>query len=108
MKRVKKNDTVIIIAGKSKNHIGKILRVVGEKVVVEGGNMVKKTIKPNPQLNQKGGIITKEAPLHQSNVAIFNPVTKKADRIGFKFIDKNGVKTKVRYFKSNNELVELV
>ncbi len=107
MKRIKTGDTVIVIAGKSKSHVGKVLRVVGEKVVVEGANMIKKHVKPNPQLEQKGGIISKEAPLDLSNVAQYNPVTKKADKVGFKILEKDGVSKKVRYFKSNNELIDL-
>lgn len=108
MKRIKKDDTVMIIAGKSKHHVGKVLRVVGPKVVVEGGNLIKKHVKPNPKIDQKGGIITLEAPLHVSNVALYNPVTKKADRVGFKSLEKDGKKYKVRYFKSNDEVVDLV
>ncbi len=106
MKRIKKGDTVIVIAGKSKSHVGKVLRVVGDKVVVEGANVMKKHMKPNPQLNEKGGIVSKEAPLDISNVAMYNPVTKKADKIGFKFLEKAGTMHKVRYFKSNNEVVD--
>lgn len=111
MKRIKSGDTVIVIAGKSKGHVGKVLRVVTGtlvKVVVEGANMMKKHVKPNPQLEQKGGIISREAPLHVSNVALYNPVTKKADKVGFKFLEKEGNTLKVRYFKSNNEIVDLV
>lgn len=111
MKRIKSGDTVIVTAGKSKGHVGKVLRVVSgtlEKVVVEGANMMKKHVKPNPQLEQKGGIISREAPLHVSNVALYNPVTKKADKVGFKFLEKEGNTLKVRYFKSNNEIVDLV
>jgi len=111
MKRIKTGDTVIVIAGKSKGHVGKVLRVVTGtlvKVVVEGANMMKKHVKPNPQLEQKGGIISREAPLHVSNVALYNPVTKKADKVGFKFLEKEGNTLKVRYFKSNNEIVDLV
>ncbi|MCP0913821.1 MULTISPECIES: 50S ribosomal protein L24 [Legionella] len=108
MKRIKKGDTVIVTAGKSKNHVGKVLRVVGEKLVVEGANVVKKHVKPNPQINQKGGIIAKEAPLDASNVALYNPATKKADKVGFKFLEKDGNRYKVRYFKSNDEVIDLV
>lgn len=107
MKRIKKGDTVIVNTGKSKRHVGKIIRVVGEKVVVEGANMIKKHVKPNPQLDQKGGIISKEAPIHASNISHYNPVSKKADRVGFKFIEKDGNKHKVRYFKSNDEIFDL-
>lgn len=107
-KRFKKNDTVIITTGKSKNHVGKILKVLGEKVIVEGGNMMKKHVKPNPQIQQPGGIVSMESPLHLSNVALYNPVTKKADKVGFKFVEKDGVKHKVRFYKSNDELVDLI
>lgn len=108
MNRIKTGDTVIVIAGKSKGYIGKIIRVVAGKVIVEGANLIKKHVKPNPQIEQKGGIITREAPLDVSNVAILNPSTKKADKIGFRYIDKNGKMQKVRYFKSNNEVVDMV
>ncbi len=108
MKRIRKGDTVIVIAGKSKGHVGSVARVIDNKVVVEGANMMKKHVKPNPQIEQRGGIISKEAPLDVSNVALYNPVTKKADKVGFKFIEKDGNSHKVRYFKSNDEVVDLV
>lgn len=108
MKRIKSGDTVIVVAGKSRGHVGKVLRVIDNKVVVEGANMMKKHVKPNPQLQQQGGIISKEAPLDVSNVALYNPVTKKADKVGFKYLEKDGNAVKVRYFKSNNEMVDLV
>ena len=108
MKRIRSGDTVIVIAGKSKDHIGKVLRVLEDKVVVEGANLMKKHVKPNPQTEQKGGIIAMEAPLAVSNVALYNPLTKKADKVGFKFLEKDGDKRKVRYFKSNNEVVDLI
>ncbi len=108
MKRIRSGDTVIVIAGKSKGHIGKVTRVADGEVIVEGANLIKKHVKPNPQLEQKGGIISRESPLDVSNVALYNPVSKKADKIGFKFIEKDGKKCKVRYFKSNNEVVDFV
>lgn len=108
MKRIRSGDTVIITTGKSKGHIGKVIKVLGNKVVVEGGNMIKKHVKPNPQLSQQGGIITREAPLNTSNVAMYNPVSKKADKVGFKYLEKDGNKHKVRYFKSNDEVIDLV
>lgn len=110
MFRIKTGDTVIVSAGKSKGHVGKVLRVIRktERVVVEGANMIKKHVKPNPQLQIEGGIISMEAALHVSNVAMYNPITKKADKVGFKFIDKNGEKHKVRYFKSNQETIDVV
>lgn len=108
MKRIKKDDTVVVLTGRSKNHQGKVLRVLDDKVWVEGANLIKKHVKPNPQLEQKGGIVTKEASVHVSNVALYNPATQKADRVGFRFVEKDGKKYKVRYFKSNNENVDLV
>jgi len=108
MKRIKKGDTVIVITGKSKSHVGKVMRVLGTRVLVEGANLVKKHVKPNPSAQNTGGIISTEAALDVSNVALYNSVTKKADRVGFRFIEKDGKAHKVRYFKSNNELVDLV
>lgn len=108
MNRIKSGDTVIVITGKSKGHVGLVKRVLGRKVFVEGANLIKKHIKPNPQANQQGGIITLEAALNVSNVAMYNPVSKKADKVGFKFVDKDGKKIKVRFFKSNNEVIDLV
>lgn len=108
MKRIKANDTVIVTTGKSRQHVGKVLRVIGEHVVVEGANMIKKHVKPNPQLNQKGGIVSMEGSIHVSNVAHYNPSTKKADKVGFKFITKDNKTYKVRYFKSNDEVIDLI
>ncbi len=108
MRRIKKGDTVIVTTGKSKNHVGKVMLVSGDKLIVEGANLAKKHVKPNPQLQQKGGILEKEMPIDYSNVAIYNPQTKKADKVGFKFIEKDGAEHKVRYFKSNDELIDLV
>lgn len=109
MKRIKKGDTVIIIAGKSKGHVGKVLHLLPKKdrLKVEGGQLVKKRVKATPHLDRAGGIIEQEAFLHLSNVALYNPATKKADKVGFKFVDENGLQKKVRYFKSNNELVDV-
>lgn len=109
MKRIKSGDEVIVIAGKSKGHVGKVLRVADDAVVVEGANLIKKHVKPNPQKPEnKGGIITREAPIHVSNVAHYNPVTKKADKVGFKLIENGDKSKKVRYFKSNNEVIDRV
>ena len=105
MNRIKTGDTVISIAGKDKGKSGTVLKRLKNKVVVEGINVVKKHVKPNPNLQQPGGIVDMEKPIDISNVAILNPVTNKPDRIGFKFIDEG--KKKVRYFKSNNELVDI-
>ena len=80
-----------------------------DRVVVEGGNMVMKHVKANPQKPEnKGGIVATEAALHVSNVAHYNPITKQADKVGFKFIDSNGANKKVRYFKSNDEIIDRV
>ena len=109
MKRIKKGDEVIVIAGKSKGHVGKVLRVTEDRVVVEGANMMKKHVKGNPQNPEAPkGIVSREAPLHVSNVAHYNPTTKRADKVGFKSIESNGVSVKVRYFKSDNELIDRV
>lgn len=108
MKRIKKDDEVIVIAGRSKGHVGKVLRVIDNKIVVAGANMIQKHVKPNPNIQQKGGVISMESPLAISNVALYNPATSKADKVGFKFIEKDGTKIKVRYFKSNDELVDAV
>lgn len=108
MKRIQSGDFVVVTTGKSKGHTGTVKKVDGLKVIVEGANLIKKHVKPNPQLNERGGIITREAPIDVSNVALFNPITKEADKIGFKYLDKDGKKQKVRYFKSNNEVVNPV
>lgn len=109
MNRIRSGDKVVVIAGKSKGHVGVVLRVIEESVVVEGANLMKKHVKPNPRNpNQESGIITLEAPLHVSNVAHYNPSTKKAGKVGFKYIETNGVRKKVRYFKSNEEIIDRV
>ena len=101
--KIRRDDEVIVLAGKDKGKTGKVTKVLVEdsKVFVEGVNLIKKHQKPVPQLQQAGGIVEKEAPLHVSNVAILNPTTGKADRVGFRVEDGK----KVRFFKSNNELV---
>ncbi len=105
--KLKKNDEIVVLAGRDKGRRGTINRIVvkGErkKVFVEGINMIKKHVRPNPQANQQGGIFEQEAPLDISNVAIFNSATKKADRVGFKILDDG---TKVRIFRSNGEQID--
>ena len=108
MKRIKLGDTVIVIAGKSKGHVGKVIKVLHDKVMIEGANLIKKHVKPNPNNDEKGGIKTQEAPFDVSNVAMYNPLSKKADKVGFKFLEKDGMKQKVRYFKSNDEIIDIV
>ena len=100
MMKIKQNDEIIVIAGKDKGSVGTVIKVLGAKVIVEGYNLVKKHIRPNPQEGIQGGIEEKEMPMSISNVAIYNPTTKKADRIGVRVNDK-GVKE--RFFKSNGE-----
>jgi len=103
MYKIKRDDEVIILAGKDKGKRGKVRKVLdNDKVVVGGINMMKKHTKPNPQAGVAGGIVEKEAPIQVSNVAIFNPSTNKADRVGFK-IDGD---RKVRVFKSSGEEID--
>ncbi len=102
MMKIKQNDEVIVIAGKDKGSIGTVTKILGSKLIVEGFNLAKKHIRPNPQAGIQGGIEEKEMPLNASNVAIYNPTTKKADRIGVRVNDK-GIKE--RFFKSSGEAV---
>ena len=103
MEKIRKGDQVVVIAGKDKGKRGTVARRVdAERVVVEGVNRVKKHVKPNPMKGVQGGIVDKDMPIHISNVALFNPATKKADRVGFKSLEDG---RKVRVFKSNGELV---
>jgi large subunit ribosomal protein L24 len=103
MLKIKSDDEVIVLAGKDKGKRGKVRQVLDDnRVIVAGVNMVKKHTKPNPQANVAGGIVEREAPIQVSNVAIFNPVTNKADRVGFKV---DGDK-KVRIFKSSGEVID--
>ena len=101
--KIRRNDEVIVLAGKDKGKKGKITKILSTgKVLVEGINMVKKHQKPVPQLGQQGGIVEQEAAIDVSNIAVFNAETGKADRVGFRF--ENG--KKVRFYKSNNELIK--
>ena len=105
MAKIKKGDEVVILAGKEKGKRGKVLRIlpVEGRVVVEKVNMIKRHLRPNPYRGTQGGIVEKEAPLHVSNVAIFNPESGKADRVGFKVLEDG---RKVRVFKSNGEVID--
>lgn len=104
MRKIKKGDQVVISVGKSKGHRGVVTRVFpNDRVVVESANMVKRHTRPNPRLGTAGGIVEKEAPIHISNVALYNPQTKKADKVGIKVLEDG---RKVRYFKSSGEVVE--
>lgn len=103
MRKIKRDDEVIVIAGRDKGKRGKVLRVLeNDRLIVSGVQMVKKHQKPNPQLGVAGGIVEKEAPIQVSNVAIFNGATNKADRVGFKVEDGK----KIRIFKSTGEAVD--
>lgn len=107
MRRIRKNDEVIVIAGKDKKRRGKVMRVMdnGQRVIVAGVNMVKRHTKPNPTRNVAGGIVEREAAMDISNVMLFNPMTKKGDRVGFRILEDG---RKVRYFKSNGEVVDVM
>ncbi len=104
MKRIKKGDQVIVIAGKDKGRQGTVLNVADDQVLVETINMAKKHTKPNPMGGVEGGIVDIAMPLDVSNVMLLNPMTNKGDRIGFKVLEDG---RKVRYFKSNGEVVDV-
>lgn len=103
MNKFKNDDEVIVITGKDKGKRGTISQLAGDRVFVSGVNMVKRHTKPNPNAGQPGGIIEREAAVHISNVAIFNPETNAADRVGIK-IDEDG--SKRRIFKSNGQFID--
>ena len=124
MAKIKKDDQIIVLSGKDRGKQGKVLRVLQAaphkkqkkgvrkfnwnklrtRIVIEGVNIVKKHVKPNPQANQQGGIIEKEAAMDISNVAIYNPISKKADKVGFKLLNDG---KKVRIFRSTGELIDI-
>jgi large subunit ribosomal protein L24 len=104
MNKIRKGDQVAILAGKDKGRRGVVVRRVDdEHVIVEGVNRVKKHVRPNPLKGETGGIVEKEMPIHVSNVALFNPVAQKADRVGIKVLEDG---RKVRFFKSDGEMVD--
>ncbi len=103
MKRIRKGDHVVVITGKNKGQRGDVLRVGDDRVVVSNVNLVKRHTKPNPQANQAGGIVEREASIHLSNVQLFNPATNKGERVGTKTLDDG---RKVRVFRSNGEVVD--
>lgn len=105
MKRIRKGDEVIVTTGRSKGQRGHVLRVLGDdRMLVENVNMIKKHQKPNPSVNQAGGIVEKESSIHASNVQVYNPGTGKADRVGFKTLEDG---RKVRVFKSTGEAIDI-
>lgn len=104
MVKIRKGDDVIVRTGKDKGKNGRVTKILKDnKVLVEGINQVKKNQKPNPNAGVSGGIIVKDMPINISNIGLYNPETKKADRVGFKFLEDG---KKVRYFKSTNEVVD--
>ncbi len=105
MAKIKKGDDVIVRTGKDKGKSGRVTKILKDnKALVEGINQVKKNQKPNPNAGVSGGIIVKDMPINISNIGLYNPETKKADRVGFKFLEDG---KKVRYFKSTNEVVDV-
>ena len=110
MQKIRKGDQVVVTTGREKGKRGTVLRVLESgKVVIEGVNRMKKHQRPNPMKGLTGGIVDKEMPVHLSNVALVNPATGKADRVGFKFLEAQGGSQprKVRFFKSNGEVVDV-
>ena len=103
MNRIKKGDQVVVIAGKDKGKTGDVVRVAGDKVVVSNINIVKRHTKPNPQAGQPGGVIEREAPIHISNVMLFNPASGKGERVGFKVLEDG---RKLRVFRSSGESID--
>ena len=103
MKKIKQGDDVIVLKGKDRGRTGKVIAMLDDKALVEGLSLIKKHVKPNPEKQIEGGIVEKESPINLSNLAIINSVTKRPDRVGIKVVDGK----KVRYFKSNDELVDI-
>jgi large subunit ribosomal protein L24 len=106
MQKIKKGDHVVVISGKDKGRTGNVVRLTpdGERVLVENVNMIKRHTKPNPAKGEPGGIVEREAYVHISNVLHYNPATKQGDRIGIRSLEDG---RKVRYFKSNDEVVDV-
>ncbi|NIM70035.1 MAG: 50S ribosomal protein L24 [Xanthomonadales bacterium] len=104
MKRIRKGDEVVVIAGRSKGQHGRVLSILGsDRLLVENVNMIKRHTRPDPSRNIPGGIVEAEGPIHESNVQLMNPVTNKPDRVGYKTL---GDGRKVRIFKSTGEAVD--
>jgi large subunit ribosomal protein L24 len=103
MNRIRKGDQVIVIAGADKGKKGEVVRVAGDKLVVSNVNIIKRHTKPNPQANQPGGIVEREAPIHISNVMLFNRAAGKGDRVGVKVLEDG---RKQRVFRSSKEAID--
>ncbi|MES2888452.1 MAG: 50S ribosomal protein L24 [Pseudomonadota bacterium] len=109
MNKIRKGDRVVVLAGRDKGKQGVVLtRVDAERIIVEGVNVMKKNVKPNPMKGVVGGVIDKTMTIHQSNVAIFNPATGKADRVGVRVLESkdDGKQSRVRFFKSSGEEIK--
>lgn len=107
MQRIKKGDEVIAVAGKDRGRRGTVIGIRGDdRVLVEGLNIAKKHVKPNPNEGVQGGIEEKEMPIHISNIMLYNAQTEKGGRVGYKWLEDGEGKRKVRYFKSNDEVVD--
>ena len=105
MKKIRKGDEVVVLAGKDKGKRGAVLRMVGaDRVLVQNVNMLERHTRPNPNRNVTGGIMDKEAPIHISNVALYNPTNQKGERVGCRTLEDG---TKVRYFKSSGEVADV-
>ena len=103
MNRIRKGDQIIVIAGADKGKKGEVVRVAGDKVIVQNVNIIKRHTKPNPQAGVAGGIVEREAPIHISNVMLFNSAVGKGDRVGFKVLEDG---RKVRVFRSSGEAID--
>jgi large subunit ribosomal protein L24 len=102
VRKIRKGDNVVVITGRDKGKRGTVNAILGDRVLVSGVNQVKKNQRPNPMKNEQGGIVTKELPIHISNVALWNPITQKADRVGVRLLEDG---RKVRFYKSNGEQI---
>ena len=102
MQKLKQGDEIIVVVGKDKGKTGRVSKILGQKILIEGINTVRKHQKGNPNLGVSGGIVDKSMPLDISNVALYNPKTKKGDRVGFKYLEDG---KKVRYFKATGEVI---
>lgn len=105
-RKIRSGDDIVVIAGKDRGRRGTVNRVLGDKVVVDGINLAKKHVKPEPNEGIQGGIEEREMPLHVSNVMLYNPDAKKGERVGFKWLGEGADRRKVRIYKSSGEVVD--